>query len=101
MPTYEYQCLKCNHTFERFQGIRDEPVKRCPVCRCKVKRLIGRGAGIIFKGSGFYATDYRSPTYRRAQKRDAEGGGVDKKPGDSSSKSADKNKAETSTSTTK
>lgn len=59
MPTYEYQCLKCGHKFERFQSMTDQPVKRCPECRCKVRRLLGVGAGIIFKGSGFYETDYK------------------------------------------
>lgn len=59
MPTYEYQCKKCGHTFEKFQSMQDKPVKRCPDCRSAVKRLIGAGAGIIFKGSGFYETDYR------------------------------------------
>ena len=70
MPTYEYECQKCGHRFEKFQGITEEPVKRCPECRGKVKRLLGTGAGIIFKGSGFYATDYRSPTYQAAAKAD-------------------------------
>lgn len=70
MPTYEYECQKCGHRFEKFQGIKEEPVKRCPECRGKVKRLLGTGAGIIFKGSGFYATDYRSPTYQAAAKAD-------------------------------
>ena len=64
MPTYEYECTKCAHVFERFQSMMDEPVKRCPKCRCKVRKLIGSGAGIIFKGSGFYQTDYRSKSYR-------------------------------------
>ncbi|MFW6151744.1 MAG: FmdB family zinc ribbon protein [Verrucomicrobiota bacterium] len=59
MPTYEYECSKCGHTFERFQNMSDEPLKRCPKCRCKVRRLLGVGAGIIFKGSGFYETDYK------------------------------------------
>ncbi|OGV64721.1 MAG: hypothetical protein A2498_13450 [Lentisphaerae bacterium RIFOXYC12_FULL_60_16] len=59
MPTYEYQCTKCQYQFEEFQGIKAEPLSRCPKCRCKVKRLPGRGAGIIFKGSGFYETDYK------------------------------------------
>lgn len=58
MPTYEYECLRCGYRFEEFQKMSDEPVKRCPQCRGKVKRLIGAGSGIIFKGSGFYATDY-------------------------------------------
>jgi len=63
MPTYEYECLKCGHHFEKFQSMTDEPVKRCPECRCKVRRVFGTGAGIIFKGSGFYETDYRSKSY--------------------------------------
>ncbi len=60
MPTYEYLCLKCNKSFDVFQGIKEELLKRCPKCRGKVRRQIGSGAGIIFKGSGFYATDYKS-----------------------------------------
>jgi len=59
MPTYEYECTKCAHVFEKFQSMTAAPVKLCPKCRKKVKRLIGAGAGIIFKGSGFYATDYK------------------------------------------
>jgi putative FmdB family regulatory protein len=61
VPTYEYECLKCGHHFELFQLMTDKPRKRCPKCRGKVRRLLGTGAGIIFKGSGFYATDYRKP----------------------------------------
>jgi len=62
MPTYEYECQKCSHCFEMFQSMTDERVKRCPKCRGKVVRLIGTGSGIIFKGSGFYETDYRRNT---------------------------------------
>jgi putative FmdB family regulatory protein len=57
MPTYEYECRKCSYTFEAFQSINDAPIKTCPLCGGKVKRLIGGGSGIIFKGSGFYITD--------------------------------------------
>ena len=71
MPTYEYECTKCGHCFEKFQSMKDEPLKRCPKCRCKVRRLLGRGAGIIFKGSGFYQTDYRSSDYHAAAKKDS------------------------------
>ena len=79
MPTYEYSCEKCAGTFEMVQSMRDEPLKECPreLCRMKkwghgkVKRLIGTGAGLIFKGSGFYITDYRSDSYREAAKKDA------------------------------
>lgn len=60
MPTYEYACPKCGHTFEAFQSMKDEPLKKCPKCnKTGVKRLLGTGAGLIFKGSGFYITDYK------------------------------------------
>lgn len=68
MPTYEYECSKCKHAFEAFQSMRDAPLKKCPQCGGKVKRLIGTGAGIIFKGSGFYQTDYRSSSYHSSAK---------------------------------
>lgn len=79
MPTYEYSCEKCGGAFEIVQSMRDAPLKECPKDRCqqkkwgrgKVKRLIGTGAGLIFKGSGFYITDYRSDSYREAAKKDA------------------------------
>jgi len=66
MPTYDYECTKCGNKFEKFQMITAEPVKRCPACKGKVNRLIGAGAGIIFKGSGFYATDYRKKEDKKA-----------------------------------
>ena len=59
MPTYEYKCKRCNHQFEAFQSMSDEPLSTCPECSGPVQRLIGGGAGIIFKGSGFYVTDSR------------------------------------------
>ncbi|MFH1943646.1 MAG: FmdB family zinc ribbon protein [bacterium] len=59
MPTYEYECLDCGHHFDVFQSMLEDPYKTCPVCRGKVKRLISSGAGLIFKGSGFYITDYK------------------------------------------
>ncbi len=59
MPTYEYECTKCGYTFEVFQKVNDKPRKRCPKCHSKVRRVISGGAGVIFKGSGFYATDYK------------------------------------------
>lgn len=63
MPTYEYDCKKCG-AFEVFQSIKDEKLKRCPTCKGAVKRLMGRGSGILFKGTGFYQTDYRSSGYK-------------------------------------
>lgn len=92
MPTYEYECTKCGHVFERFQSISDEPVKRCPECRCKVRRLFGTGAGIIFKGSGFYQTDYRSKDYHEAAKKDkaASSGGGSEKSSNAESKTSKK-----------
>jgi len=59
MPTYEYECTHCGHSFELFQKITDKPLDKCPRCHKEVRRLIGTGSAIIFKGSGFYATDYR------------------------------------------
>jgi len=59
MPTYDYQCLNCGENFEAFQKMSDPALKSCPKCKGKVKRLIGSGAGLIFKGEGFYATDYK------------------------------------------
>jgi len=60
MPTYEYECRECSHAFERFQGINEDPISVCPECEGKVRRLISSGGGLVFKGPGFYATDYRS-----------------------------------------
>lgn len=60
MPTYDYLCTECDHTFEYFQSMNDTPISTCPECGGKVKRLIGTGAGPIFKGSGFYQTDYKN-----------------------------------------
>jgi len=67
MPTYEYICDNCKYQFERFQSIKAKPIRKCPECgKLSVQRLIGAGAGIIFKGSGFYQTDYRSEGYKKA-----------------------------------
>ena len=71
MPTYEYACSACEHQFEEFQSIMAKPLTKCPECKKKkVKRLISAGAGFIFKGSGFYTTDYRSESYKAAAKSD-------------------------------
>lgn len=72
MPTYEYLCDHCGQTMEIFQSITESPRKKCPQCgKQKLKRLLGTGAGVIFKGSGFYQTDYRSESYKRASEKDS------------------------------
>jgi putative FmdB family regulatory protein len=82
MPTYEYECKKCGHQFETVQSIKDDRLKKCPKSECpdgsgkgKVERLIGAGGGLLFKGSGFYITDYRSDNYKKSAKADKPGGG--------------------------
>jgi putative FmdB family regulatory protein len=74
MPTYEYFCDACGQRFEQFQSIKADPLADCPKCRAhgRVRRLISGGAGLIFKGSGFYITDYRSDGYKTAAKSDKE-----------------------------
>ncbi len=72
MPTYDYECQACSHTFELFQSISKKPIRKCPRCgKLKAKRLIGAGSTIIFKGSGFYQTDYRSAAYKSHQKAES------------------------------
>jgi putative FmdB family regulatory protein len=71
MPTYDYECDACGHKFELFQSIKAGPIRKCPACKkLKARRLIGIGAGVIFKGSGFYCTDYRDKSYATAAKND-------------------------------
>lgn len=71
MPTYEYECGACQHRFEKFQSITARPIRTCPQCgKRQVRRLIGAGAGVIFKGKGFYQTDYRSDSYNKAAEAD-------------------------------
>jgi putative FmdB family regulatory protein len=67
MPTYEYKCLECSNTFEVFQYMSDKPIELCPKCGGKVKRLIGTGSGPIFKGSGFYQTDYKNSSKTKSE----------------------------------
>jgi putative FmdB family regulatory protein len=73
MPTYEYECEKCGLVFEKFQNITAEPLKICPKGGCggKVHRLFSGGGGFLFKGSGFYSTDYRSESYKKGAKSDS------------------------------
>jgi putative FmdB family regulatory protein len=72
MPTYDYVCDGCGHTFELFQSIKEDAKKKCPQCKkSKLRRLFGAGAAIVFKGSGFYKTDYRSESYKKGASADA------------------------------
>ena len=81
MPTYEYACPKCGHHFEQFQSMRDEPLKTCPKCRKGgLKRLIGGGAGLIFKGSGFYITDYKNKGMSQAASKESKPASESKAP---------------------
>lgn len=76
MPTYDYECDACGEKFEKFQSIKAPSIRKCPSCgKLAVRRLIGTGAGVIFKGSGFYQTDYRSESYRKAAASDKAPGG--------------------------
>jgi len=94
MPTYEYECQTCGNRFEVFQSMTDEPRKRCPSCKGRVQRVISGGAGLLFKGSGFYITDYRSDSYKKAVKADQPSGGgnetkKDRKPAATPAKKGD------------
>jgi putative FmdB family regulatory protein len=87
MPTYDYLCDACGHKFELFQSYNDPVQKKCPECKkSKLRRLFGTGAAVVFKGSGFYQTDYRSDSYKKAASADSDAG---------TSKSADKDTSST------
>lgn len=89
MPTYDYQCDACGHEFELFQSINDPVEENCPECKKpKLRRLFGAGAAIVFKGSGFYQTDYRSESYKKRAKAESEGGSSSKEKGKSETKSS-------------
>jgi putative FmdB family regulatory protein len=93
MPTYDYVCDACEHSFELFQRITADPEKKCPECgKMKLRRLIGPGAAIVFKGSGFYQTDYRSESYKKGA-RDAKVSSSTAKKSSSSSSSKKDNKS--------
>ncbi len=92
MPTYDYLCDNCGHEFERFQSISARALRKCPACGgMQLKRLIGTGAGIIFKGSGFYQTDYRSESYKKAEEKEKP------KAADKKTEKADSDKSTTDT----
>lgn len=98
MPTYDYECDACSHTFEVYQGINDPLKKKCPECgKNKLRRLFGGGAAIMFKGSGFYQTDYRSDGYKKAAKADKP---ADKPAGDSGGDKKSESKATSSSEST-
>ncbi len=89
MPTYDYECDACDYKFELYQGINDAKKRKCPKCgKLKLRRLLGTGAAVVFKGSGFYQTDYRSESYNKAKAAD--------KPSDSSGDSKSKTSSEKS-----
>ena len=101
MPTYDYVCENCKHRWELFQSIKANPIRKCPKCgKQKAKRVIGPGAGIIFKGSGFYQTDYRSEAYKKAAQADQKAGASDGQKSEKSDKS-DKPSAESKPSSEK
>tara|TARA_R110002111_G_scaffold177322_1_gene243388 strand:+ start:22844 stop:23137 length:294 start_codon:yes stop_codon:yes gene_type:complete len=91
MPTYDYVCSQCDHKWEEFQSITAKPLRKCPECgKLKAKRVIGAGGGIIFKGSGFYQTDYRSSSYKKAAEADSKAQSESSKPKSSDSDSSKK-----------
>ena len=95
MPTYEYRCKSCAHEWEEFQSIKAKPLRKCPDCgKLKAERIISAGGGIIFKGSGFYQTDYRSDSWKKGEK-------ADKKSQESSSSVDSKSSGDTKSSGTK
>jgi putative FmdB family regulatory protein len=98
MPTYDYACSACGHRFEEFQSMSSDPLKKCPACKkSKLERLIGTGAGVIFKGSGFYETDYRGESYKQDAKKDSEQGSSSAK-GTSDAGSSDTGSSDTGSS---
>lgn len=101
MPTYDYVCDACNHEFELFQSITEKTKRKCPECgRLKLRRLFGTGAAIVFKGSGFYQTDYRSESYRKGaeaeRKAKSDGKNDGKSNGESKAKSDSKSASKSS-----
>lgn len=87
MPTYDYRCTACGHEFERFQSITAPPLRECPLCQGPVERQLGTGGAVIFKGAGFYATDYRSAEYKKKARE--ESGSASAKPSSEGSSTSD------------
>ena len=100
MPTYDYECDACDHKFELFQSIMADPEKKCPKCKkMKLRRLIGTGAAVVFKGTGFYQTDYRSDSYKKSAASDSKNSSeskTDSKGSESESKSETKSESSSS-----
>ena len=97
MPTYDYRCKSCEHEWELFQSIKADPIKKCPSCgKQKAERVIGAGAGIIFRGSGFYQTDYRSDSYKKAAEADKKAQDTSSSNGSSEKKSETKSEKKSS-----
>jgi putative FmdB family regulatory protein len=102
MPTYEYRCNACKHEFEQFQSMKDKALKKCPSCgKNMLERLIGVGAAVIFKGSGFYQTDYRSESYKKGQSADKPAESTPASDSSASTKSETKTEKSGDTSSTK
>jgi len=98
MPTYDYVCRSCDHNWELFQSITANPVRKCPECsKLRAKRMIGTGAAVLFRGSGFYQTDYRSSSYKKGAEADKKARNGSEKKSDSSSNN---NKSEAKSSST-
>ena len=96
MPTYEYRCNACKHEFELFQTITAEPLSDCPECEGEVTRLISGGAGFLFKGDGFYTTDYRSENYKKGEKAEKEANAPKSDSSKSDSSKSDSSKSDSS-----
>jgi putative FmdB family regulatory protein len=95
MPTYDYECDACGHKFEQFQSYNDPVLRKCPECKkAKLRRLFGTGAAVVFKGSGFYQTDYRSDSYKKAASADTDGGSAKSSDRDTSSSDTSSSKSE-------
>jgi putative FmdB family regulatory protein len=101
MPTYEYECRDCGFEFEKFQSMTEERIKTCPECGGAVDRLIGTGAGILFKGSGFYQTDYRSDSYQKDAKKASNSSSTAKTSSDTEKKPEKKNSSSSGSSDSK
>jgi putative FmdB family regulatory protein len=96
MPTYEYKCTACDHRLEAFQSMTDKPLRKCPECgKNALERLISAGAAVLFKGSGFYQTDYRSESYKKAAKAESSAAGGSSNGSKSESSGGSSSKSET------